>query len=68
MLSAHCSQGWQRARLDRVGRAAARLVEEDHPTERRHRLNPTLQRWQLRQMLAAREPIRDEHDVAFTLG
>ena len=35
-------QGRQRARRDGIGRSRARLVEEDEPTERRHRLDPTL--------------------------
>jgi hypothetical protein len=29
-----------RARSDRIGHSRARLVEEDQPTERRHRLDP----------------------------
>ena len=33
----------QRARRDGIGRSRARLVEEDQPTERRHRLDPTLE-------------------------
>ena len=32
----------QRTRRDGIGRARARLVEEDQPTERCHRLNPPL--------------------------
>ena len=40
MLSAHCSMVEQRVRGDRVGCAGASLVEEDEPTERRHRFDP----------------------------
>ena len=35
-------QGRQRVRRDGIGRSRARLVEEDEPTERRHRLDPPL--------------------------
>ena len=35
-------QGRQRARRDGIGRSGARLVEEDEPTERCHRLDPPL--------------------------
>ena len=35
-------QGRQRARRDGIGRSRARLVEEDEPTKRRHRLDPPL--------------------------
>ena len=35
-------QGRQRARRDGIGGSRARLVEEDQPTERRHRLDPPL--------------------------
>ena len=35
-------QGRQRARRDGIGRSRARLVEEDEPTERCHRLDPPL--------------------------
>ena len=35
-------QGRQRARRDGIGRSGARLVEEDQPTERCHRLDPPL--------------------------
>ena len=59
-------QGRQRARRDRIGRSRARLVEEDQPTERCHRLDPPLNGRQLRKDLAACEPVRDEHDVART--
>ena len=59
-------QGRQRARRDGIGRSRARLVEEDQPTERCHRLDPPLKGRQLRKDLAAREPVRDEHDVART--
>ena len=59
-------QGRQRARRDGIGRSGARLVEEDQSTERRHRLDPSLNGWQLRKELAAGEPVRDEHDVART--
>jgi hypothetical protein len=57
-------QGRQRARRDGIGRSRARLVEVDEPTERCHRLYITLNRGQLRKNLAAREPVRDDHDVA----
>ena len=57
-------QGRHRARLHRIGSSTARLVEKDEPTERCHRLNPPLNGRQLRQVFAAREPVRDEHDVA----
>jgi hypothetical protein len=33
MLSAHCFQGWQRARLDWIGGSRAWLVEENQPAE-----------------------------------
>ena len=59
-------QGRQRARRDGVGRSAARLVEEDQPTERRHRLDPALHGRQFRLDLSVGEPGRDEHDVART--
>ncbi len=61
-------QGWHRARLHRIGRSTARLVEKNEPTERCHRLNPPLDGWQLRKVLAASEPIRDEHYVSLTLS
>ena len=61
-------QGRQRARRDGIGRSRARLVEEDQPTERCHRLDPPLNGRQLRQDLAAGEPVRDEHDVARTFA
>jgi hypothetical protein len=35
-------QGRQRARCDGIGRSRARLVEDDEPTERCHRLDPPL--------------------------
>jgi hypothetical protein len=35
-------QSRQRARRDRIGGSRARLIEEDQPTERCHRLDPTL--------------------------
>ncbi len=54
----------QRARRDGIGRSRARLVEEDQPAERCHRLDPPSKGRQLRKVLAAREPVRDEHDVA----
>jgi len=56
-------QGWQCARRDGIGCAGARLVEEDEPAERGHRLAPALKGRQVRKDLAAREPVRDEHDV-----
>ena len=37
-------QGRQLARRDGIGCSRARLVEEDQPTERRHRLDPPLKR------------------------
>jgi hypothetical protein len=37
-------QGRQRARRDGIRRSGARLVEEDQPTERCHRLDPPLHR------------------------
>jgi hypothetical protein len=61
-------QGRQRARCDRVGRSVARLVEDDQPSERRHRLDPALNGRQLRKDLAIREPVRDEHDIPFTFS
>ena len=61
-------QGRQRARRDGIGHSRARLVEEDQPTERCHRLDPPLKGRQLRKDLAAREPVRDEHDVASTFA
>ena len=61
-------QGRQRARRDGIGRSRARLVEEDQPTERCHRLDPPLKGRQLRKELAAGEPVRDEHDVARTFA
>ncbi len=57
-------QGRQRARRDGIGRSRARLVEEDQSTKRCHRLNPPLNRRQLRKDLTVGEPVRDEHDVA----
>ena len=36
-------QGRQRARGDGIGHSRARLVEEDEPTERCHRLDPALE-------------------------
>jgi hypothetical protein len=57
-------QGRQRARRDGIGRTASRLVEEDEPTERRHRLEPPLNGRHFRNDLTAREPARDDHDVA----
>ena len=59
-------QGRQRARRDGIGRSRARLVEEDEPTERCHRLDPPLKGRQLREDLTVCEPVRDEHDVART--
>ena len=38
-------QGRQRARRDGIGCSGARLVEEDEPTERCHRLDPPLNGW-----------------------
>jgi hypothetical protein len=35
-------QGRQRARRDGIGGSRARLVEEDEPTQRRHRFDPPL--------------------------
>jgi hypothetical protein len=61
-------QGWHRARLHRIGSSTAWLVENDEPTERSHRLNPPLDGWQLRKVLAASKPIRNEHDVANARG
>ena len=61
-------QGRQRARRDGIRRSGARLVEEDEPTERCHRLDPPLNRRQLRKDLAVCEPVRDEHDVARTFA
>src|SRR6185295_4475953 len=60
-------QGRKRTRLDGIGRARTWLVKEDETTQRRHRLNPPLGRWQLRKKFAAREPVRNEHDVPYTL-
>ena len=57
-------QGRQRARRDGIGGSGARLVEEDQPTERCHRLDPPLYGRQLRKDLTVREPVRDEHEVA----
>ncbi len=68
MLSAHCSKVGSAPGSTGSDAPRARLVEEDQPTERCHRLDPPLKRRQLRQVLAACEPIRDEHDVALTLG
>ena len=59
-------QGRQRARSDRIGHSRARLVEEDQSTERCHRLDPPSKGRQLRKSLAAKEPVRDKHDVAWT--
>ena len=59
-------QGRQRARRDGIGGSRARLVEEDISTERRHRLEPTLNGRQLRKDFAAAEPVRDPHHVART--
>jgi hypothetical protein len=61
-------QGRHCVRNDRIGCAGARLVEVDQPTERRHRIDPTLNGRQLRQNLAAREPVRHGHDVASALA
>src|SRR6188472_2601039 len=44
----------------------ARLVEDDEPTERCHRLDPPAKGRQLRKNLAAREPGGHGHDVALT--
>ena len=44
MLSAHCSKRRHRSRRDGIRCSRARLVEEDQPTERRHRLDPPLNR------------------------
>ena len=68
MLSAHCSNVGSAPGVDRIGRSRARLVEEDQSTERCHRLDPPLKGRQLRQVLAAGEPVRDEHDVARTFA
>ena len=57
-------QGRQCVRCDGIGCSRARLVKVDKSTERRHRLDPTLNGRQLRKNLAAREPVRDGHDVA----
>src|ERR1700759_3355944 len=57
-------QRWQRAWRDGIGSTRARLVEEDQPTERCHRLDPPLSGRQLRENLTVCEPIRDDHDVA----
>jgi hypothetical protein len=35
-------QGRKRARRDEIGRTRARLVEENEPPQRRHRLDPPL--------------------------
>src|SRR5258705_10602218 len=59
-------QGWQRARCKWIGHSCARLVEEDEPTERCHRLDPPLKRRQLRKDLTICGG-KDEHDVALTL-
>ena len=56
MLSAHCSKVGSAPGCDRIGGSRARLVEEDQPPQRRHRLDPPLNGWQLRQVLAAGEP------------
>ena len=61
-------QSRQRTGRDRIGRSRARLVEVDEPTERCHRVNPALKGGQLRQVFAAGEPVRDEHDVPFTFS
>jgi hypothetical protein len=47
-------------------RSRARLVEENEPTKRRHRLDPPLQRRQLWKDLTICEPVLHEHDVART--
>ena len=54
----------QRVRRDGIGCSRARLVEENQPTERCHRLDPPLKGRQLREELTACEPVRHEHDVA----
>jgi hypothetical protein len=56
-------QGRQRTRCKGIGHSRAGLVEEDEPTERRHRLDPPLQQRQLRKNLAVCGG-KDEHDVA----
>ena len=61
-------QGRQRSRSDGIRRSRARLVEDDEPTERCHRLDPPLNRGILRNNLAAAVPARDEHDVASTFS
>ena len=53
------------ARRDWFRRSRARLVEEDQPTEKAMSSpQPSLDPRQLRSRLAAREPVRDEHNVA----
>ena len=61
-------QGRQCARRDGVGRSGAGLVENDEPTERCHRLDPALNRRQLRKNLTVLAPVRDEHKVARALA
>ena len=64
MLSAHCSKVGSAPGVNGIGGSRARLVEEDQSTKRCHRLDPPLNGRQLRKDLTAREPVRDEHDVA----
>ena len=54
----------QRARRDGIRHSGTRLVKEDQPTQRCHRLHPALNRRQLRKDLTAREPVRHQDDVA----
>lgn len=59
MLSADCSNVGKR-RVYAIECSPPRLVEEDGPAQRRHRLHLPQKAGQPRQVLAADDPVRDD--------
>ena len=68
MLSAHCSKVGGAPGVTRIGRSGARLIKEDESTKAVHGLGPALDGRDFRKDLAAREPVRNAHDVARTFA
>ena len=68
MLSAHCSNVVSAPGVTGSDAPVPGWSKKISRPSDRHRLDPPLKGRQLRQVLAAREPVRDEHDVARTFA